>query len=343
MEQIMMHEQPFLTVIVPLYNANRFIGRCLDALLASSYQSYEIIVVDDCSTDNSAEVCREKGMTVLTMERQSGPAAARNFGAQKAQGEILFFVDSDVVVRPDTLARAAEDFMKSPTIAAVFGSYDDDPAEKNFLSQYKNLQHHFVHQQSDEAAGTFWAGCGAIRREVFEALEGFDSESYPKPSIEDIELGYRIRRNGHGILLDKKLQVKHLKQWTLWSWLRADIFYRAVPWSNLILESKGLVNDLNLQTSDRLSAGLVGLSTALLPVSLFRPEWFGAILLLLAIVVVLNSKFYGFFRKRKGLGFAILVFPSHLLYYFYSGLTFMICWSKHFLFGKQLKLKGISR
>jgi glycosyltransferase involved in cell wall biosynthesis len=343
MEYQKMDEQPFVTVIVPLYNASKFIGRCLAALLASSYQPFEIIVVDDCSTDNGAELCREKSVTVLKMVRQSGPAAARNFGVQKARGEILFFVDSDVVVRSDTLARAVDDFTKSPTIAAVFGSYDDDPAEKNFLSQYKNLQHHFVHQHSDEAAATFWAGCGAIRREVFDAVDGFDSKNYPKPSIEDIELGYRIRRKGYKILLDKQMQVKHLKHWTLWSWLRADIFYRAIPWSNLILESQGIVNDLNLRNSDRLSAGLVGLSTALLPISVIKPELFGLIFLLLAVVVGLNKEFYGFFVKRKGVAFTTLVLPSHILYYFYSGLTFVVCWSKYFLFGKPLKLKGVSR
>ncbi len=169
--------------------------------------------MDDGSTDNSAEISRQKGATVFQMPRQSGPAAARNLGAEKARGEILFFVDADVIVRNDTIARVAADFQLNPDIGALFGSYDESPAGRNFLSQYKNLYHHFVHQQSSTTAVTFWAGCGAIRREVFISVGGYNHRRYSKPSIEDIELGYRMRAAGHSIFLDKEIQVKHLKQW----------------------------------------------------------------------------------------------------------------------------------
>ncbi|MBA2340078.1 MAG: glycosyltransferase family 2 protein, partial [Pyrinomonadaceae bacterium] len=161
-----MENQIFISVIVPVYNGEKFLAQCLDAIIASSYQSFELLVVDDRSTDRSAEIARQKGAAILSMTEQSGPGAARNYAAQNARGEILFFVDSDVVVRPETMAKVAADFTLHPDIGAVFGSYDDDPAEKNFLSQYKNLYHHFVHQQSSSEAVTFWAGCGAIRREV---------------------------------------------------------------------------------------------------------------------------------------------------------------------------------
>lgn len=321
-----MERRPFISVIVPVHNGGKFLVRCLEALTASSPQTYEIIVVDDCSTDDSAEVSQEKGATVLHMPRRSGPAAARNYGAQKARGDILFFVDADVVVRPDTLDRIAVDFLGDPNIAAVFGSYDDEPAEKNFISQYKNLFHHFVHQQSSTNAVSFWAGCGAVRRDVFKAVGGYDPERYPRPAIEDIELGYRMRRMGQRILLDKQLQAKHLKQWNLKSLLHADIFSRAVPWSMLILETKGMVNDLNLQTTDRISAGLVGLSVVILPFSILRPQLLLLVLILLAIIPVLNHKLYRFFFNRRGLIFAALVFPLHLLYYLYGGLTFVLCW-----------------
>lgn len=330
-----MEKQPLISIIVPVHNGGKFLERCLDALLESTYSAQEIIVVDDASLDHSAEISRQKGVKVLQLPQQSGPAAARNLGAKEAQGEILFFVDADVLVQRETVTRAAASFRENPGIAAVFGSYDDNPAEKNFISQYKNLYHHFVHQQSSHEAVTFWAGCGAIRREVFHAIGGFDQTRYPRPSIEDIELGYRMRRAGYQILLDKKLQVKHLKRWTLKGLLQADIFYRAVPWSKLILERQQMVNDLNLRTSDRVSAGMVGLSLGLLPLSIYYPPLFLGIALLLFIVFLLNRKIYTFFYKRRGLGFAILAFPMQVLYYFYSGVTFVLCWGLYVLFGKR--------
>lgn len=330
-----MNSQPYISVIIPVYNGEKFLPGCLDALKSTSYKQYELIVVDDCSTDRSVEISQEKGARVLKMSRQSGPGGARNIGAQEARGDVLFFVDADVVVKPDTVERVAADFMDHPEVAAVFGSYDDEPAEKNFISQYKNLFHRFIHQQARSEAETFWAGCGAIRRDVFLAVNGFDAERYPRPAIEDIELGYRMRAKGHRILLDKQLQAKHLKRWTLKSMLHADIFCRAVPWSMLIFERKGMVNDLNLQTTDRISAGLLGLSLLLLPLAIFKPQLLLVIVVLLAMIPILNHKLYRFFFQHKGLAFAILVFPLHLLYYFYSAATFVLCWFSHF-FRQQL-------
>jgi glycosyltransferase involved in cell wall biosynthesis len=333
-----MSKQPFISVIIPVYNGEKFLPGCLEALVSGSYRDYELIVVDDCSTDRSAEISREKGAQVLKTTRQSGPGGARNLAARQARGEVLFFVDADVVVKPDTLDRVAANFIDEPEVAAVFGSYDDEPAEKNFISQYKNLFHRFVHQQGRREASTFWAGCGAIRRDVFLAVDGFDAERYPRPAIEDIELGYRMRTKGHRIVLDKQLQAKHLKRWTLKSMLHADIFCRAIPWSMLIFESKGMLNDLNLQTTDRISAGLLGLSLLLLPFAVLKPQLLLLIVVLLGIIPILNHKFYRFFYHRKGLAFAILAFPLHLLYYLYSAATFVLCWlSYSFLHKKPQK------
>lgn len=337
-------QKPFISVIIPVHNGEKFLPGCLDALAANTYRNYELIVVDDCSTDDSARISSRRGAIVLTMSRQSGPGGARNLAAQKAAGKILLFVDADVVVKPDTLERVATNFINHPGVAAVFGSYDDEPAEKNFISQYKNLFHRFVHQHARAEAETFWAGCGAIRRDVFLAMDGFDAERYPRPAIEDIELGYRMRRQGHRILLDKQLQAKHLKRWTLKSMLHADIFCRAVPWSTLILESQGMVNDLNLQTSDRVSAGLLGLSLTILPFAIMKPELLLLVVALLVVIVLLNHKLYRFFLQRKGLWFAIRAFPLHLLYYLYSAITFVICWFRHFfrqqLFTRRLATKN---
>ncbi len=252
-----------LSVVVPVRDGGAQLEQCLDALLASDFSRFELIVVDDGSTDGGASVaaCRARGVEVVELSRNLGPAAARNRGAERARGNVLLFVDSDVVVRPGTVARVAAFLSRQPGVAAVFGSYDDAPAAANFVSQYKNLQHHFVHQQASERAETFWAGCGAVRRAAFDAVGGFDERQYTKPSVEDIELGQRLRRAGYSVALDKGLQVKHLKRWTFTSLLRADIFHRALPWSRLILNDGGaLINDLNLRVRERVSAALVGAS-----------------------------------------------------------------------------------
>jgi glycosyltransferase involved in cell wall biosynthesis len=321
--------KPFISVIIPVYNASEFLNRCLTAIKKSSYTFYEVIVVDDNSTDESAETARKNDVKVFRLQHQSGPAIARNYGAQKAKGEVLLFIDSDVLVKEQTLARVAEDFTENPDIAAVFGSYDDDPAEKNFLSQYKNLVHHYVHQQSRSEAATFWAGCGAIRKDVFHEVGGFDGTKYSRPCIEDIELGYRLKKMGYRILLDKDLQVKHLKEWRLKSWLRTDIFSRAVPWTKLILESQEIVTDLNLQPSQKLSAALLGLSLLALAFSFISHQLLYVVVISLALIFLINHKLFSFFFKLKGFKFVILAFLSQLLYYFYSSVVFVSCWCNY--------------
>jgi GT2 family glycosyltransferase len=326
-----LNNDPCISVIVPVYNGGRQLGRCLDALLTSSFPASEIIVVDDASTDGSAAVSRARGIEVIQLTQQSGPAAARNCGARHASGNILLFVDADVVVRGDTLGRVVAHFRARPEIAAVFGSYDDAPAETNFVSQYKNLQHHLVHQRSSSEAATFWAGCGAVRREAFESVGGFDAKRYSRPSVEDIELGYRLRRRGFEIVLDRGLQVKHLKRWTFFSLLRTDIFNRALLWSRLVLEEDGMINDLNLRVSDRISAALTGLAVASLILSPFASALLPTSLASLGAVFLLNFGFYSFFNRRRGVWFSAGAFAMLTLYYFYSGTVFTLCYGAHML------------
>lgn len=172
----------------------------------------EIIVVDDDSTDNSVEIAGKYKVKIIRLKKNSGPAFARNCGAERASGDVLFFIDSDVVAGSDSIDKIRRVFAADKSIAAAFGSYDDAPAEKNFLSQYRNLLHHYFHQQNAAQAETFWVGCGAFRKSIFESIGGFNGNRFSRPQIEDIELGYRLRENDYKILIIKNLQVKHLKR-----------------------------------------------------------------------------------------------------------------------------------
>jgi GT2 family glycosyltransferase len=324
-----------LSVIIPVYNGGSQLERCLDALLASDFRDYEVIVVDDGSTDGCAESARARGVEVLRLDVRSGPAAARNRGAAHARGEVFMFLDADVVVRPDTLARVAEFFGgrygDGGAAAAVFGSYDDVPDAENFVSQYKNLLHHFVHQHSNAEAETFWAGCGALRREAFEFVGGFDERRYSRPSIEDIELGRRLRREGFRIVLDRELQVKHLKRWTFLSLLGTDIAARALPWSRLILEEGRVIDDLNLRVSQRVSAALAWLAVALLILSYFSVAFLALVPVALAFIFLLNLPFYRFLKARRGRACALGGFCLSVVYYFYSAGAFALCYCAHAL------------
>lgn len=324
-----------VSVIVPVYNGGWCLDRCLSGIRRSSYRDYELIVVDNGSTDNSIAIAQAQGARVAHCPGPSGPGAARNTGVKLATGQILLFVDADVVVHEDVLSLVVARFRANTDCAAVFGSYDDSPAAMNFLSQYKNLLHHFVHQHANSRATTFWGGCGAIRTDVFLRVGGFDQEKYPTPSIEDIELGDRMYRQGYRICLDREIQATHLKEWRWKSLLRAEILYRAIPWSRLILERQGLVNDLNLKMSQRASAGVAGLFLAMLPLTLVFPVLAFGCLVLLSLFLFLNRDLFAFFLRRRGLLFSAMTVPMHGLYFIYSGVTFVLMWVAYVWEGRR--------
>lgn len=325
-----------LSVIVPVHNGGLQLSRCLEGLRLSEYANFEVIVVDDCSTDNTPQIAERYGVRCVNTPRQLGPAGARNMGIGFAQSHIFVFVDADVVLPPNALGLIAREFVLNPQLAAVFGSYDEEPAWDDFLSQYKNLMHSFVHQKSNEQASTFWAGCGAVRKDVFLEFDGFDHNRYHNPSIEDIEFGYRLKQGRQEIRLIKQLRVKHLKRWTLRGLLRTDIFCRAVPWTKLILETRHLPTDLNTTSGARISAGLVGLLSAGWIILLLQaagvlptialphtvPAELVAVMVVAALLVALNWDLYSFFAKRRGWWFAVRVVPLHWFYYLYSGVIF---------------------
>ena len=319
-----------ICVIIPVYNGGPSFRKCLASVKALLPPPIEVIVVGDGDTDGSSQFAQEFGVNVLRFSSPGGPARARNFGASRAKGEIVFFVDADVTLPSDAIGRVAKVFQQEPDLAALFGSYDDDPGETNFLSQYRNLLHHYVHQNGREDASTFWGACGAIRREIFLAMGGFD-EMYVTPSIEDIELGYRLKRAGYPIRLCRSLQVKHWKRWELCSMLKADFFQRALPWTDLILRDRNCINDLNTGMSGRASVLLTFGLLCALAVSPWHPPALAIAGVMALALLILNGPLYLFFLRKRGVRFVLRVIPWHWLYFIYSGIGFATGLVRHLI------------
>jgi glycosyltransferase involved in cell wall biosynthesis len=324
-----MSTTPVLSVIMPVYNGRSLLPDTLGALHRSDLDrsSWEVVVVDDASTDDSAEVAGPMADRVLRLSgRPRGPAFARNRGAEVCRGSVLVFVDADVRLATDALGRLARLFESGPDLGAAFGSYDDQPSAPGVVSRYRNLLHHYHHQRGAGDAETFWAGLGAVRADVFRRVGGFDEVRYARPQIEDIELGRSIRRAGHRIALDPRVQGTHLKRWTLVQVLRTDLFHRGIPWTRLLLREGAGGGSLNVSPREKLCVALVGIgAAALLGAGLARSL---ALLALggaaIATVVAMNLPMYRYMSRGRGLGFAVAVVPLHLMYYGTSGVAYAL-------------------
>jgi GT2 family glycosyltransferase len=311
-----------LSIIVPVHQDGAAFRQCLASLSQACPPPDEVLIISDGACDYIEALAEEFGFRGFSNPSAGGPARARNLGALHARGNLLFFVDSDVAIAQNAIAQIQTAFSRDPKISGVIGSYDDAPGAVNFLSQYKNLFHHYVHQNANEEASTFWSGCGAVRRKVFLQVGGFDAQ-YLKPCIEDIELGYRMKKAGHRIRLLKALQCKHLKKWGVFSLLRSDLFDRALPWTELILRDRILINDLNLRLSNRISVVLVFASILLLAAGFLNPLFAGIALIFFAAMLLINLPLYRFFCSKRRLWFTIRAIPWHVIYSLCCGAGFV--------------------
>jgi GT2 family glycosyltransferase len=269
---------------VPATDAPPTLARCLAALGGAD----EVVAVEDAGL---------------------GPAAARNEGARRARGDVVVFVDADVVAHRDAIERIRATLEADPGLAGIFGAYDDAPEQPSVVSTFRNLLHHHVHSESAGDADTFWAGLGAVRREAFEAVGGFD-ERYEHPSVEDVELGLRLADRGFRLCLDPSVRGTHLKAWTLGEMVRTDVLRRGAPWVALLLERRRVPTSLNLGWRHRASAvaSLVG-ALALLR---GRPR---ALLGAAAVLVALNGRLYALVARRRGPAAGVAAVGLHALHH----------------------------
>src|SRR5262249_15576024 len=210
-----------------------------------------------CTNAIRAQLAPDDELHVVTDPQHCHPSVARNIGVCESSADVLVFVDADVEIHPDALARVRAAFDLDRTLAATFSSYDDSSGDDGVVTAFRSLLHHHVHHEARGEAATFWTGLGAVRREAFDSVEGFDPRIR---YLEDVDFGMRLSASGRRIVLDPDIQGTHLKRWTLWTMIRTDFVGRALPWVELLLRHRHTTNALNLGWRHRLSmlAAVVG-------------------------------------------------------------------------------------
>lgn len=307
-----------ISIVIPSNRLDEKFERCLFAIEnAVIPENTELIIVLDgiAKSPNFFNKYNSVESRVIELDDNKGPAFARNLGAQNANGDVLLFIDADVVIQEDSIERVEEWFRALDSGDALIGMYDDQPSDQSLVSKFRNLLHHYTHLHASPIAATFWSGFGAIRKQTFLSLEGFDC-AYKQPSVEDIELGYRLINAGRSISLNKSIRVKHLKSWTLFNMIHTDIFRRAVPWSKLLFKYKNVKqNDLNIKPTEKVSALLLVLAFVSLIMGVLMPAIWFLLPVLGVSMLVLQARFYIFLSHHFSLFELPLVIFLHWLYY----------------------------
>jgi GT2 family glycosyltransferase len=218
-----------ISIVIPVHNAARTFSECLQAIRGSDYaHQYEVIAVDDASTDSSAQLAARYGCRVIRLPDNVGAARAKNVGANEAKGDVLLFTDGDILLQPDTLGLIAES-LQDPAVAGVVGLLGTKLKYDDFASNFKNLWMHYTYrriaasQAAERGVGLFFTSIAAIRKDVFDQLGGFDTNYEGASVTEDIEFGQRLLSAGCKVRLDGRLTVEHLKHYSLTGLLRTDM------------------------------------------------------------------------------------------------------------------------
>lgn len=332
-----------LGVVIPVRDGRATLLHTLPAVLRAGRQAQDgapvdgdgvtfvgVVLVDDGSVDGTAQLAETIAddlalapvRVVPSGGTGLGPARARNVGTEQLDCDVVVFVDADVEVHPDALSLLAQ-ALRDDARTAVYGSYDDRPDHTGFASRYMNLRHHYGHRQPSEDAATFWAGLGAVRRQAFFDVGGFDAAAYPFPSIEDIEFGVRLRLAGGRIARRPDIQGTHLKRWTLGDVVATDVRRRALPWARLARRHPTAFGDLNLRTTEQLRAMLAGVFALTVVGTLCGVVPFVMLLAVLGGVLLAHARFAALLARTGGPSFALAALLFHQVHYLYAGATWV--------------------
>lgn len=325
-------QRPRLSVVVPVRDGAATLTRCLESIAASDLTRnlWELVVVDDGSSDSTPLLAAQFADRLVQLpDGPHGPGYTRNRGFEMTLGECVAFVNADVMVRPDTLRRFYEVLTQEPDVGAVFGSYDTEPAARNFVSQYRNLLQHYYHQRNAGEASTFWSACGAVRSYAFERAGCFDEWHFPRRQLEDLELGQRLRASGQRVLLLPDIQVTNLKRWTLRRIVTTEIFDRGVPWMRLMYKAVSPASSSHrLRALKRMNVALTSLAIVLAVLGLLTGVYalLGGAAACIGLVVIDDSAQLAFFRRERGMAFALKSIAIDLVYYCASGVAIVLGW-----------------
>lgn len=296
----------YLSVIVPAYNSEATIESCLQAIRESNYPNYELIVIDDGSRDKTCSIVERYADKVVRLKENYGRNYARKVGIEASEGEIVINIDSDVVIKQDTIIRIVNYFKKHQNIDAITGILSKDCPHLNFFSQYKNLYMHYMFKRLPEKITYLLGSIYALRRTVI-AMRNYDVRY-----ADDTALGQQIFLSGKQIVLLKDLEVAHLKKYDLFSFVKND-FLIPFDWAKIFLRYKGWrqlgrnkTGFAHVSIRQLMGVALAPMIILMLIAEIFNASFLPGLLFLISAWFMFSSHFIVSLAKEKGVLFGLL-------------------------------------
>lgn len=295
-----------ISVIIPNYNKDGIIGKCLEAVFSSRYDNYEVIVVDDCSTDNSVEIIKKFRCKLIQLDKNSGASKARNVGASNSKGEILFFTDSDCLLQENTLAIVNKAMKENENGRVVIGgTYTLVPFDDTFYSTFQSVFVNYSETKKKEP-DYIAAHAMAMDASLFKSLSGFQEQFLP--ILEDVEFSHRLRRDGCKMVMNPQVLVQHAFYFSLAKSFR-NALKKSKYWVMYSITNKDMLADSGTASVELKINGIIFLLCALvilLSLVLLNPTFLLLIPAFTAANLFVSRGLLVAFYKAKGISFAVL-------------------------------------
>jgi len=323
---------PFISVIIPNHNGEKTIALCLEAAFASTYSNFEVIVVDDCSSDASASIIAQYPCKRIRLNEHGGASRARNTGADNSSGEVLFFIDADCLLQPDTLKKAAAAYQAEGGSVVIGGTYTLLPYDLGFFSIFQSIYIHYSETKNLNNPDYIATHAMVIAKELFQKNGGFNEEFMP--ILEDVEFSHRLKQNGIKMRMDADILVRHIFHFSLVKSMRNGI-RKSKYWSIYSIKNRDLFADSGTASQEfKFNVISCFIVLLLIVMAILLKSWSLALtaLLLFGSNLYLNRNLVRVFFAIRGPLFAIqAVFYYTLVYPFAVGLG--VCsgiFSQHF-------------
>lgn len=291
-----------ISIIIPTYNSERLISNLLDSILKSRVNDFEIIIVDDCSTDDTVELVKNYPIKLVELAENSGPAKARNIGVKKAHGDIIFFLDSDIVLQEGTIEEVEEYFRSNPSANCVIGICTKEPLNEGFVPRYMAL-FEYIHLSGSKAenVSVFSPRCGAVRTDFFKKMGSFN-EKYAGADVEDFEFARRVNKVDR-IVLNRKMIVKH--QFAGFKQAMKNYFKRTIMWVHLFIKERRLDNAGPSVPSNGIAAIAAFSSFSALLIAPFICAALYIFIFFICVYLISITRWLKFMLNEAGLTFAL--------------------------------------
>ena len=304
-----------VSIIIPVRNGEATIARCLDAALASRYERFEVIVVNDGSDDRSAEIIKTFPCTLVQLPRHSGTSTARNTGACHSHGDILFFTDADCLLNEDTLAIAVATLTAAGRDVVLGGTYTAQPADDRFFSAFQSVFVNYAESRDRDNPDYIAAHAMMLYADTFEKSGGFVEEFLP--ILEDVDFSHRLRSSGYRLIMGPGIQVRHLFDYSLMG-SACNGFRKSKYWTIYSIHHRDLLADSGT-ASWALKLDVIALFGSVLAAALVLGTgnaWFSVIIaVLMALNITVNRELLQGFYRARGMAFAFAASAYYLLVY----------------------------